>query len=146
MTRDTEQVAMRGEFLLRIWRGGELVEEQRERNMIMVAAKTAMAMLIGGAGAGKAVAAIGFGTDGSGPTPDDTALANQYSRALAAVDYPAPGRVSFAWSLGISEANGLAIAELGLLCEDGTLFARKVRGVINKDADLSLDGVWTIIF
>lgn len=41
---------------------------------------------------------------------------------------------------------GLNIRELGLLCADGTLFARKVRGLIEKTSDLSITGSWTIIF
>ncbi|MNC78397.1 hypothetical protein D3C75_1305980 [compost metagenome] len=52
----------------------------------------------------------------------------------------------FAFTLGESEANGLNIRELGLLCADETLFARKVRGLIEKTSDLSITGSWTIIF
>lgn len=142
----TEQVPMRGDFRLRIYRNGVLVEEQHDPNMIMNVAKDAMARLIGGDGAGKDVSSIGFGVNGIGPNPDDTALTGIYSRPVTGVTYPATGRAAFAWTLGTSEANGMAITELGLLCGDGTLFARKTRGVINKEADLSLDGVWTIIF
>lgn len=143
---DIEQIAMRGDFRLRIYRNGVLVEEQHDPNMIMNVAKDAMAKLIGGSGTGKTITKIGFGTSSTGPTPTDTALANSYSKAVSAVAYPTTGQVAFSWTLGTSEANGKAIAELGLVCSDGTLFARKVRGVINKDADLSLEGTWTIIF
>jgi len=143
---DTEQIAMRGDFWLRIYRNGVLVEEQHDPNMIMNVAKDAMAKLIGGSGSGKTITKIGFGTSTTGPTPTDTALANSYSKNVAVATYPSTGQAAFAWTLGTSEANGMAIAELGLVCSDGTLFARKVRGVINKDADLSLEGTWTIIF
>lgn len=146
MIADTDQVAMRGDFLLRIYRKGVLIDEQHDHNMIMTVARSAMAALIGGAGAGKTITKIGFGTLGTGPTPTDTALTNSYSKLVAGVTYPVAGQAAFAWSLGTSEANGKAISELGLICSDTTLFARKTRGVINKDADLSLDGVWTIIF
>lgn len=143
---DTEQIAMHGDFRLRIYRNGLLVEEQHDPNMIMNVAKDAMAKLIGGSGSGKTITKIGFGTSSTGPTPADTSLANSYSKNVTSVAYPATGQASFSWTLGTSEANGKAIAELGLICSDGTLFARKVRGVINKDADLSLEGIWTIIF
>lgn len=143
---DTEQIAMRGDFWLRIYRNGVLVEEQHDPNMIMNVAKDAMAKLIGGSGSGKTITKIGFGTSTTGPTPTDTGLANSYSKNVSTVAYPATGQVAFGWTLGTSEANGKAIAELGLICSDGTLFARKVRGAINKDADLSLEGTWTIIF
>lgn len=142
----TEQVSLRGDFRLRVYRNGVLVEEQHDPNMIMNVAKDAMARLIGGDVAGKSITSIGFGTNGIGPSPDDTALTGAYSKPVADVTYPATGQAAFSWTLGTSEANGTAITELGLVCEDGTLFARKVRGAINKASDLSLDGVWTIIF
>lgn len=144
--KDTDLVALRGDFRLRIYRRGVLVEEQHDKNMIMNMARSAMAALIGGTGAGKSIATIGFGTLGTGPTPDDTALTGSYEKLVAGVTYPAAGQAAFSWVLGTGEANGMAISELGLICGDGTLFARKTRGVINKDTDLSLDGVWTIIF
>jgi len=141
-----DETAMRGEFVLRVYRKGELVEEYIDHNMIMNVAKDAMARLIGGSGTGKTITKIGFGTNATSPTPDDTALSGSYVKNVTVVTYPDTGRVSFGWSLGTSEANGKAIAELGLICSDNTLFARKTRGVINKDADLSLEGTWTIIF
>jgi hypothetical protein len=142
----TEQITLRGDFLLRVYRNGELIEEQHEPNLIVNMAKDAMARLIGGDGINKQITHIGFGTNGVGPNPNDTALTSAYSKPIAAVTYPATGQAAFAWTLGTSEANGKAITELGLLCEDSTLFSRKTRGAINKEADLSLDGVWTIIF
>jgi hypothetical protein len=37
--------------------------------------------------------------------------------------------------------------EFGLLCADGTLFARRTRTKpINKESDISLSGSWTIIY
>lgn len=142
----TDETTLRGEFVMRVYRKGELVEEYVDKNMIMNVAKDAMARLIGGSGTGKTITKIGFGTNATAPTPDNTALTDAYSKNTNTPTYPTTGQVAFGWNLGTSEANGKAIAELGLICSDGTLFARKVRGVINKDADLSLDGTWTIIF
>lgn len=142
----TDENVLRGEFVLRVYRKGELVEEYVDKNMIMNVAKDAMARLIGGSGAGKTITKIGFGVSGIAPVPTNTALTGSYVKAVTGVTYPATGQVSFSWTLSTGEANGMAIAELGLICSDNTLFARKVRGVINKDSDLSLDGTWTIIF
>jgi hypothetical protein len=125
---------------------GRIIEEYEDKNMIMNVAKDAMARLIGGDGAGKIISDIGFGTNVTGPSPDDIGLTAAYSKPVVSVEYPATGQAAFHWSLGTSEANGKEITELGLLCSDGTLFARKVRGAIKKESDLSLDGVWTIIF
>lgn len=144
--RESDISRMRGEFTLRIWRAGELLEEYRDENMIMSVAKDAMAKLIGGSGGGKVITTIGFGINGAGPTPSDTALTASFAKAITSVSYPASGQVAFNWTLGTSDANGMAITEVGLICSDTTLFARKTRGAINKSADISLDGTWTIIF
>jgi hypothetical protein len=51
------------------------------------------------------------------------------------------------WKLLVSEANGKAIREFGLLTEDGTLFARRIRAnPIYKESDISIEGEWIIIF
>ena len=102
MTEDKEQVAMRGDFRLRIYRKGVLIEEQHDPNMIMNVAKDAMAKLIGGSGAGKTITKIGFGTNATVPTPADTALTASFSKLVAGATYPVLGQVAFAWSLGTS--------------------------------------------
>lgn len=136
----------RGTLHVRIFRRGELIDEFEEHNLILAAARDAHARLIGGAGSGKTIARIGFGTAGGGPSPDDTTLTGAYEKAVDGVSYPAAGQAVFGWSLATSEANGKAIREFGLICSDGTLYSRKVRGVIEKESDISLSGTWTIIF
>ncbi len=54
--------------------------------------------------------------------------------------------MTFAFTLNTGEANGKTIQEFGLLCSDGTLFARKTRGGIVKADDISIAGTWTIKF
>jgi hypothetical protein len=65
------------------------------------------------------------------------------------------GQVQFNWSLGTTEANGMAIHEFGLMSDDGTLFSRRIREdqngnpinkPINKESDISIIGQWIIIF
>ncbi|WP_429884767.1 hypothetical protein [Geoalkalibacter halelectricus] len=138
--------APRGALHVQVFRRGVLIDEWEDANLIVNVAKTTLAQLIGGAGAGKTVTKIGFGTAGGGPSPDDTALSSAYQKNLGAVSYPAAGQVRFSWTLATSEANGKAIREFGLICSDGSLFSRKVRGVIEKENDISLSGTWTITF
>jgi hypothetical protein len=131
---------------VQVYRHGALIDEFEDDNLIVNGARDALAQLIGGDGAGKTVAQIGFGTSGDGPSPDDAALTGAYVKNLSGRTYPAPGQVEFSWSLATSEANGKAIREFGLICTDGSLFSRKVRGVIEKENDISLSGTWTITF
>lgn len=143
----TDHPALVGVFTLRVFRRGVLVERYEDRNMIVDTARSAFAHLVAGDGAGLSVAEIGFGETGTGPSPDDESLSETaYSRSIDSYTFPSEGNVAFAWSLGTGEANGLEIREFGLLTGDGTLIARKTRGVIEKSSDLSLDGTWTIIF
>jgi len=137
---------LRGELTLVIQRRGHAPETITEHNMIMNVARDALAKLIAGQGTGKTINRIGFGTGSAGPTPDDTALSGAYIKSVGAISFPSAGQVTFSFSLAESEANGKSIREFGLLCSDGSLFSRKVRGVIEKSDDLSLSGTWTIIF
>ena len=141
-----EQIALRGELSITLHRAGQQPQTITEYNMIMTAAKSALARLIAGQGSGKNINRIAFGTRGADPSPNDTAISGAYTKAVSAITFPAEGQVRFTFALGESEANGLNIRELGLLCTDETLFARKVRGLIEKTSDLSITGSWTIIF
>ena len=139
---------LRGEFkLIGRDKEGRIVLDYSDKNMIVNNAKAALAALVSNKDAdAKVIKRIGFGTSSTVPNPNDVELANPYTKTITAYTYPAQGRVTFTWGLDYGEANGKAISEFGLLCDDGSLFARKVRGTITKDEDLALEGEWTLIF
>ncbi len=141
-----DALPLRGAFALRAWRAGVLVQCVDEPNMIVNAAKDQLARLVGGAGTNRQVTHIGFGSGAAAASPDNTGLTGAFWKPVTSVSYPAMGQVAFGWSLSTAEANGINITEFGLRCADGTLFARKVRAAIVKADDLSLAGVWTILF
>jgi len=140
-----ETMPMSGCFRMRVYRKGKLIEQYEDKNLIVNGARQAAAQLIAGSGSGKHIAKIAFGTNGNIPTPDDTEITAPFVKNLSGVTYPVLGRAEFAWKLLASEANGKAIIEFGLLCEDGTLWARKVREeAIPKGPDIALEGEWLI--
>ena len=141
-----DEARLRGIFDIRVIKAGREIEHYRDENMIMSSARDALARLIGGAGSGTTVTKIGVGTNGNGPTPDDKGLTGAYSKPVSGCTYPATGEACFAFTIGAGEANGKSIREFGLLCSDGTLFARKTRGVIEKADDIEITGTWTIKF
>jgi hypothetical protein len=142
-----EYIGMRGVFNLRIYRHGKLVETYRDNNLIVDNAREVAARLISGAGAGRNITSIAFGASGSTPQPGDTAITEAYTKGVESVSYPAAGHAEFRWNLLTAEANGLDIFEFGLICGDGTLYARKVRDrAFPKNADFALEGEWIIIF
>jgi hypothetical protein len=142
-----EKAAMRGILRYRkIYRDGR-VETREDENLIVDTARDQLAQLIAGVTEGRRVASIAFGTDGSVPVITDTEITESFKKEISNVDYPAPGQVRFHWNVAETEMNGKAVLEFGLLCEDGTLFARRVRQTpLNKDFDFSLEGDWTIVF
>ncbi|MDR0375250.1 MAG: hypothetical protein LBH85_05945 [Treponema sp.] len=142
-----EKAAARGILRYRkIYKDGR-VEACEGENLIVDAARDQMARLVAGDAEERRVAAIAFGTDGSAPEVADTEIAEPFIKTVSGVDYPAPGQARFNWNVAETEMNGKAVMEFGLLCEDGTLFARRVRQTpLNKDSDFSLEGDWTIIF
>ncbi|GIW22887.1 MAG: hypothetical protein KatS3mg068_2572 [Candidatus Sericytochromatia bacterium] len=139
-------ITLQGIFELKVFKKGHLIEDYIDKNLIVNTAKEALAKLIAGAGAGKTITKIGFGTNGLGPTPDDTSLTSSFVKNISSYTFPSVNQVRFNWTLLDTEANGKQIREFGLICSDNTLFARKTRGLIEKADDISLAGTWTIIF
>jgi hypothetical protein len=132
-----------------VFRNGIPVEDVEEHNLIVTVGRTQMARLLSGDLTGKQVTKIAFGTNGTAPALSDTIITNAFRKNLLGFTYPAAGQVRFNWNLSTAEANGMAILEFGLICEDLTLFSRRIRESgkpINKESDISLEGDWTIIF
>ncbi|MDN3365886.1 hypothetical protein QQO24_01705 [Ralstonia pseudosolanacearum] len=133
--------------MLRVYRRGELIELFEEKNLIVIGSQQAHAKLLGGDVANQSVTRIGFGTNGAAPIFANTVLTGAYAKGIDTVSYPATNQVQFAFSLGTGEANGMAIAEFGLLTTVGTLYARKTRSLpLNKEDDITLAGTWTVSF
>lgn len=142
-----EHAGPRGRLRVTVRRGGEVIEEMDEDNLIVDVSKTIHSRLLGGATSGKTVTTIGFGTNGTAPVAGNTALTSAFTKAIDSVSYPASNQVQFNFSLLSTEANGKDILEFGLLTGDGSLYARRVRsGVLSKQSDISLTGSWVITF
>jgi hypothetical protein len=143
---DDYPVEFRGEFHMRVYRRGILIEDYVDHNLIVNGARSVVARLIAGDGVGKNINRIAFGTNSAVPSPDNTAITGAYSKNLIGYSYPVTGQVLFTWDLLTTEANGKSIREFGLLCADNTLFARKTRTKpLEKDSDISVEGQWLII-
>lgn len=135
-----------GTLEIAVFKNGKLFDFFRDRNLVVNDARGSLAELVAGDGAGSVIRKIGFGVSDTPADPDDESLTSAYVRALNGHSYPEPGKVRFEFSLNTSEANGITIREFGLITESNRLFSRKVRGGIEKNDDISLEGVWTITF
>ena len=141
-----DKFQLRGDFEIRVFKNGIEVEHYRDSNMIMDSARDALARLVGGKGSGKTITRIGVGVNGDGPNPEDSELKNAYIKNISDASFPGIGEVCFSFSIGRGEANGKGLREFGLICSDGTLFARRTRGLIEKEDDIEINGTWTIRF
>lgn len=142
---DTENLPT-GMLEVAIFKNGQLFDFWKDQNLVVNEARTMLAQLVAGDSAGSAITKIGFGVGSTPADPDDTSLSSAYVRNLTGHSYPEAGKVRFEFALNTSEANGLTIREFGLITADNRLFSRKVRGGIEKNDDISLEGVWTITF
>ena len=147
MEKFSEKIPLRGVFGIRVYKSGKLIEEVLDENLIVNIAREQMAHLVAGRTQGRHITSIAFGTSNVDPEPTDTVITGQWAKAIFGHSFPVSGRVRFDWRLGVTENNGMAIREFGLLTADGRLFARKTRtNPINKESDISIEGNWTIIF
>ena len=147
MEKIDEKVLLKGIFALKLYKSGKLIEEMMDENLIVNIAKEQMARLVAGVTPGRFITSIAFGTSNVEPELTDTVITGQWSKAISSFSFPEIGRVRFDWQLGVTENNGMAIREFGLLTGDGNLFARKTRtNPINKESDILVEGSWTLIF
>lgn len=147
MQKDVERFPVKGIFKMVVRKNGKIVEVYEDHNLIVNGARNQAARLFAGQTSNRPIAKIAFGTNGTAPQVTDTAITEQYAKAVGGFEFPEMGQIQTNWELGVDENNGMAIMEFGLLSADGTLLCRKVRAnPIHKEADISIEGHWTWIF
>jgi hypothetical protein len=130
-----------GQILLTLRKRGRDPESMSLINTVVPTGRDLLAQLLSGQG-GAPVTKAAFGTCGDADAEPHPVVFLPITR----ISFPGPGLVTFAFTLGEAEANGLELSELLLMSADDTVFARKVRTSIAKTDDLALDGEWTIRF
>jgi hypothetical protein len=144
-----DSVTVKGILRYTVFKNRIPVETVEDHNLIVNGAFFQLAHLLGGDVSGREIGGIAFGTNGTNPVPADSLITNRFAKDITGVSYPHQNEVCFDWNLLVTENNGMAILEFGLLTADGTLFSRRIRESkkpIYKESDISLEGQWTIIF
>lgn len=112
---------MRGH--VNLWLGEKLIVDKC--NLVVNASAPMLAKLLAGASAGNFASVVGFGTSGTAPTVNDTALNGSpyYFNAIGAASYPSAGSVLFNYGLSVSDyaAYGMTIQELALFGNAGAI-------------------------
>jgi len=138
-------MALRGRLSLLVCQRGRIIERWSDSNVLTLAGKAMAARLLAGAEGAQPVTHVGVGISGAQATPDDVALTDPFVKPLSGASFPAPRQVRFHFTVDSGEAVGMNIAEFGLLHADGTLWARRARTPITKEADMALFGEWDIL-
>lgn len=139
---------LKGVFALQVIdaKTGAILEDYIDRNLVVNGGRESVMKLLGEGTFNKRLTKIAFGTNSTNPVGTDTAITGAFTKALGTVSYPTISSVKYDWTLGALEGNGINIVEFGILSDDSTLFARKVRALIIKNSDIILNGSWTISF
>lgn len=149
----TEGLKLRGRLSYTVYRNGIPIERFCDDNLIMNAMRYKILHMIAGDLlddaesdiAGVSVNRIALGTSGSEMSVADTEITNPFYKAIKSFDYPKINQVRFLWKILETEANGKAIREFGLITDDGSLFARRIRDKpLQKESDISIEGEWII--
>lgn len=124
---------------------GKILDQFKESNLVVNLGRANVAKLIGGSPDGKPVTKVACGESSAPADLADTTLLNQFTKGIDSATYPAGNKVSFAFTFGETDANGLEIVEFGLFNSDSLMFARKVRETpIVKTSAIIIAGIWTI--
>lgn len=123
-----------------------LVEEYTDNNLVVTLGKEKMTKLLANDGVNNYISSISVGTDNTTPTVVNTTITDPFTTSIDGYSYPSNTSVKFDWTIALVDANGKAIGEYGLICQDSTLFARKTRGTVQKESDVLIEGSWTILF
>lgn len=140
-----DSVKITGVFGVKVIKNGVVIDVYEANNLVVSNGRSQVAAMIGGPTTDKYVSGIAFGTNATAPASGDSAITAPFPVAVTA-SYPSPGVVQFDWVLDANDDNGVTIAEAGLICDDGSLFARKTMPAIAKDNTIRLEGYWKIIF
>jgi hypothetical protein len=97
---------------------------------------------------------FGVGTGTTAAKVTDVALeapitlsSGDTTQNVDAIDFLSPFVVRVAFTLGLSDANGYIISEMGLFSGNNSLIARKIRSVsINKTSDYAPTLTWRVRF
>jgi len=139
-----QSIGILGVFNLDIYQGSSLIFREVSQNLVVNSGLNTIADLLRGITFERSIATIGFGTNGDPTLPTTTSLTNPFLKLPESIAQEGNGRLEINWELGSGEAIGKDIREFGLMTENGLLFARKTRDILQKTAALTLRGTWII--
>lgn len=133
---------LKGVVTLRFFDKGVLTSEQVAHNLIVSSGENALLSALKG-DADKFIHKVQIGTRGDAPVAGDTFITSPVDIDILSKTVGS-GKLTITFEIGSATANGKTVAEFGLICNDGTLFARKAWTPFVKISDLTINGTWEI--
>ena len=145
-----DTVSPRGTLHYRVYRyktdgSRELIEDVTDHNLVVNAGRNLLARLVCG-DTTEHVTQIGVGVASAAAQLSDT-LTDQW-KLFALTSHEVDGNnVIFHWHLTRQQANNMDITEFALVSNADVMMTHQVRGrVIGKEADLEIEGTYTLHF
>ena len=121
----------------------KLLWKTASHNLIVASGYWAVAKALAGV-PNMNISKVAIGTNGSPAQESDTLITDAVLIDIQKIEYPKEVTVRFNFEIGYSEAVGMNIREFGLLTQEGKLFSRKVREVIEKTQHFRIVGMWDV--
>lgn len=145
-----EFIKIRGTIEFFAEKDGEIVNHWIEDNLIVNLGRQTICQLLATGNVQRVVNTLGFGTGQITAAVTDTSLTDSFTKNVgSSITYPSETQIRWDWSLETGEGNGagtVSYYEMGLLTNNGTLFSRKVRAEMVKNASTRFFGTWTLNF
>lgn len=143
----TEIVRPKGSLVIRMKRKGKTFKTIRCKNLVVNGGLDALVELIRNANSDKLIQTIAIGTSTTAPSSTDTAITAPVTRVLDNSTAPSTGVSVFNFTYNTTQGNGVTVGEMGLFCQDTTMFARTTSFTpFLKDNTFVLEVEWTITF
>jgi len=145
----TKMPEVKGRVNIKAYRGetNELAWEDTVDNLVVALGEsTILYSLDPNNVTNRTITQVAFGTNGTATTLGDTAITNQFIKAIGATTHPTATSTLIAFTLETTEGNGMTIQELGLVGHDNVLFSRLTRNGIVKTSDIRLVCTWTLSY
>ncbi|MCC5911310.1 MAG: hypothetical protein JJT76_12815 [Clostridiaceae bacterium] len=140
-----ESIGIKGRLSLKIKKRGQVIEEWEDDNVVVDIPRAEIAKRLAGVDIQVLpITQIAIGTNATAEDQSNESITNAFIKPVVSVTNPLPTITEVQFLIETEEAVGMEICEFGLIRSDGSLFARRTRGVIEKDNELEIEGVWTV--
>lgn len=132
--------------------GNTIEKREAKANLVVDVMSEVLANLISDSGSDSIVSHMAVGTDGTAATVSDTALGTEiYRFAVSGFSHPNPNETQWTATIGVGDANGNDLREVGLFNSAGSSTPKMVARFvispeISKTAAFSVLFEWLITF